>query len=53
VNADATAALVKQIPVRRTGTPEDVGAACVYLGSDEASWMTGQTLHLDGGSTFS
>jgi 3-oxoacyl-[acyl-carrier protein] reductase len=52
-NADATAALVKQIPVRRTGTPEDVGAACVYLGSDEASWMTGQTLHLDGGSTFS
>jgi NAD(P)-dependent dehydrogenase (short-subunit alcohol dehydrogenase family) len=52
-NADATAALVKQIPVRRTGTPEDVGAACVYLASDEASWMTGQTLHLDGGSTFS
>ncbi len=52
-NADATAALVKQIPVRRTGTPEDVGAACVYLASDEASWITGQTLHLDGGSTFS
>jgi NAD(P)-dependent dehydrogenase (short-subunit alcohol dehydrogenase family) len=52
-NADATAALVKQIPVRRTGTPEDVGAACVYLASNEASWMTGQTLHLDGGSTFS
>jgi NAD(P)-dependent dehydrogenase (short-subunit alcohol dehydrogenase family) len=51
--ADATAALVKQIPVRRTGTPEDVGAACVYLASDEGSWMTGQTLHLDGGSTFS
>jgi NAD(P)-dependent dehydrogenase (short-subunit alcohol dehydrogenase family) len=52
-NADATAALVKQIPVRRTGTPEDVGAACVYLASAESSWMTGQTLHLDGGSTFS
>jgi len=51
--AAATDALVKQIPVRRTGTPEDVGAACVYLASDEASWMTGQTLHLDGGSTFS
>jgi NAD(P)-dependent dehydrogenase (short-subunit alcohol dehydrogenase family) len=51
--AAATEALVKQIPVRRTGTPEDVGAACVYLASDEASWMTGQTLHLDGGSTFS
>jgi NAD(P)-dependent dehydrogenase (short-subunit alcohol dehydrogenase family) len=52
-NADATEALVKQIPVRRTGTPEDAGAACVYLASNEASWMTGQTLHLDGGSTFS
>src|SRR6478736_4397498 len=52
-NADATAALVRQIPVGRTGTPGDVGAACVYLSSDEAAWMTGQTLHLDGGSTFS
>ncbi len=50
---DATAALVRQIPVGRTGTPEDVGAVCVYLASDEGSWMTGQTLHLDGGSTFS
>jgi len=52
-NADATAALVRQIPVGRTGTPGDVGAACVYLASDEAGWMTGQTLHLDGGATFS
>jgi len=52
-NADATAALVRQIPVGRTGTPGDVGAACVYLASDEAAWMTGQTLHLDGGATFS
>jgi NAD(P)-dependent dehydrogenase (short-subunit alcohol dehydrogenase family) len=52
-NADATAALVRQIPVGRTGTPDDVGTACVYLASDEAGWMTGQTLHLDGGATFS
>ncbi len=50
---DATAALVRQIPVGRTGTPEDVGAVCVYLASGEGSWMTGQTLRLDGGSTFS
>jgi NAD(P)-dependent dehydrogenase (short-subunit alcohol dehydrogenase family) len=52
-HADATAALVRQIPAGRTGTPDDVGAACVYLASDEAAWMTGQTLHLDGGATFS
>jgi NAD(P)-dependent dehydrogenase (short-subunit alcohol dehydrogenase family) len=38
------------IPVGRVGTPEDVGAACVFLASDEASWITGQTLGVNGGS---
>ena len=52
-NSGPVDALAKQIPVGRTGTPEDVGFGCVYLASDEASWITGQTLHLDGGSTFS
>ena len=32
--------------------PDDVGFGCVYLASDEASWITGQTIHLDGGATF-
>jgi len=51
-NSGPVDALAKQIPVGRTGTPEDVGHACVYLASDEASWITGQTIHLDGGATF-
>lgn len=42
--------LAKAIPVGRTGTPEDVGAAVVYLASDEASWITAQTIELNGGS---
>lgn len=37
------------IPVGRTGTPEDVGAACVWLASTEASWVTAQTVELNGG----
>jgi NAD(P)-dependent dehydrogenase (short-subunit alcohol dehydrogenase family) len=50
--AAALESMAAQVPVGRTGVPEDVGSCCVYLASDEASWMTGQTLHLDGGSTF-
>ena len=49
--ADVTAALAKTIPVGRLGTPEDVGAACVYLASTEAGWMTGQTILVNGGYT--
>lgn len=37
-------------PVGRTGTPEDIGALCVYLASDEAAWLTGQAIHINGGS---
>ena len=46
---DGTEALARQIPLGRVGRPEDVGAACVYLASEEASWMTGQTIELNGG----
>jgi NAD(P)-dependent dehydrogenase (short-subunit alcohol dehydrogenase family) len=45
-----TASLARQIPVGRTGVPEDIGYACAYLASTEAEWMTGQTIELNGGS---
>jgi 3-oxoacyl-[acyl-carrier protein] reductase len=50
VPEEAVPALAPTIPAKRLGTPEDVGACCAYLASDEAGWMTGQTLQLNGGS---
>jgi len=47
---DHTASLAKTIPIGRLGTPDDVGAMCVYLASEEASWVTGQTFHVNGGT---
>jgi NAD(P)-dependent dehydrogenase (short-subunit alcohol dehydrogenase family) len=42
--------IIKTIPLRRLGTSEDVAAAVDYLTSDAASWVTGQTLPVNGGS---
>lgn len=39
-------------PVRRVGHPEDIAAAAAFLCSDEASYITGQTLYVDGGVTL-
>jgi NAD(P)-dependent dehydrogenase (short-subunit alcohol dehydrogenase family) len=44
------AQLAKQIPIGRMGTGDDIGPACVWLASNEASWVTGQTIHVNGGS---
>ena len=41
---------IETIPLRRLGTVEDAGALCVFLASDEASWITGETIQLTGGS---
>jgi len=42
-------AMVSQIPLGRPGTAEDIAAAVVFLASDEAAYITGQTLHVSGG----
>lgn len=42
-------ALLSRIPTQRMGTPEDIAAAVVYLSSAEAGWVTGQTIHVNGG----
>jgi 3-oxoacyl-[acyl-carrier protein] reductase len=49
---DVTAAIARRVPVGRLGLPADVGAAVVYVASEEAAWLTGQTINLNGGSTM-
>ncbi|MBM4246387.1 MAG: SDR family oxidoreductase [Deltaproteobacteria bacterium] len=51
LDASVTELLAKGIPVGRLGTPDDIAPLCVYLASNEASWITGQTIELNGGST--
>jgi 3-oxoacyl-[acyl-carrier protein] reductase len=41
--------LLSAIPLGRMGRPEDIAAAAVYLAADEAAWVTGATLHVNGG----
>jgi len=45
----AKEAMVGQIPLGRIGTPDDIAAAVRFLASDEAAYITGQTLHVSGG----
>ncbi|MDP5338527.1 MAG: SDR family oxidoreductase [Nodularia sp. (in: cyanobacteria)] len=48
--ADQVATFGKQVPMQRAGQPEEVAPSYVFLASDDASYMTGQVLHPNGGS---
>jgi NAD(P)-dependent dehydrogenase (short-subunit alcohol dehydrogenase family) len=48
--SELTARQAAAIPAGRAGRPEDVGAACVWLASNEAAWVTAQTIEVNGGS---
>lgn len=49
LNEKQRAAVLEKVPAKRLGLPADVAAAAVYLASDEGNYVTGQTLHVNGG----
>lgn len=49
---EIVADMVKKLPIARMGTPEDLVGMCLFLLSDQASWITGQVFNVDGGQTF-
>ena len=49
LNEKQKEAILSRIPAGRMGGPADIAAAVVYLASDEAAYVTGQTLHVNGG----
>jgi 3-oxoacyl-[acyl-carrier protein] reductase len=49
LGAEQHASLLTQIPLARLGKPEDIAAACAFLASPQAAYITGTTLHVNGG----
>jgi 3-oxoacyl-[acyl-carrier protein] reductase len=49
LNEKQTATIRDAIPAQKFGTPDDIAAAVIYLASQEAAYMTGHTLHINGG----
>jgi 7-alpha-hydroxysteroid dehydrogenase len=46
------ALLIEATPVKRTGTPQDIALAAIYLASSASEWVTGKLLEVDGGMEF-
>ncbi|MED4202616.1 3-oxoacyl-[acyl-carrier-protein] reductase [Neobacillus mesonae] len=46
---DVRSEMLKQIPLARLGEPKDIAKAAAFLATDDAAYITGQTLHIDGG----
>jgi 3-oxoacyl-[acyl-carrier protein] reductase len=49
LNDNQKKAIIARVPLERLGTAAEIAAAAVYLASDEAAYVTGQTLHVNGG----
>jgi NAD(P)-dependent dehydrogenase (short-subunit alcohol dehydrogenase family) len=49
---DMVKPIVEQLAIKRLGTPDDLVGMCLFLLSDEARWMTGQIVNVDGGQVF-
>jgi NAD(P)-dependent dehydrogenase (short-subunit alcohol dehydrogenase family) len=44
--------IVAALAIKRVGTPQDLAGMCAFLLSDEAAWITGQIINVDGGQIF-
>lgn len=49
LNEQQTQAIMSKIPLQRMGKPEEIAAAVAFLSSEEAAYITGQTIHVNGG----
>lgn len=49
LNEDVKSEMLKQIPLARFGEPKDIARTVIFLASEDGAYMTGQTLHVDGG----
>jgi 3-oxoacyl-[acyl-carrier protein] reductase len=52
IPADIQRQLIKEHPLRRLGTPEDVAAACLFLAGDQSAWITGVIVDIAGGAVL-